>query len=81
MSGSHYAIAPDGDDYTYDLRTVTEREADELTALRLEVAALADALNYANGRADALERRVKALEDAASRHADALTVIQLREGL
>ena len=81
MSGSHYAIAPDGDDYTYDLRTVTEREADELTALRLEVAALADALNYANGRADALERRVNALEDAASRHADALTVIQLREGL
>ena len=65
----------------YDLRTVTEREADELAALRLEVAALTDALNYANGRADALERRVKALEEAASRHADALTVIQLREGL
>ena len=65
----------------YDLRTVTEREADELAALRLEVAALTDALNYANGRADALERRVKALEGAASRHADALTVIQLREGL
>ena len=65
----------------YDLRTVTEREADELAALRLEVAALTDALNYANGRADALERRVKALEEAASRHADALTVIQLRKGL
>ena len=64
-----------------DLRTGPEREADELAALRLEVAALTDALNYANGRADALERRVKALEDAASRHADALTVIQLREGL
>ena len=81
MSGSHYAIAPDGDDYTYDLRTPPEREADELAALRVEVARLADALNYANGRADALERRVKALEDAASRQADALTVIQLREGL
>ena len=53
----------------------------DIAAMRLEVARLADALNYANGRADALERRVKALEDAASRHADALTVIQLREGL
>ena len=79
MSGSHYA--PEPERTCYDLRTVPEREADELTTLRLEVAALAAALNYANGRADALERRVKALEDAASRHADALTVLQLREGL
>ena len=79
MSGSHYA--PEPERTCYDLRTVPEREADELTTLRLEVAALAAALNYANGRADALERRVNALEDAASRHADALTVIQLREGL
>ena len=75
------AAAPPAEATQYDLRTVTEREADELAALRLEVAALTDALNYANGRADALERRVKALEEAASRHADALTVIQLREGL
>ena len=86
MSGSHNGQPPAPDaryseSTCYDLRTVTEREADELTALRLEVAALADALNYANGRADSLERRVNALEDAASRHADALTVLQLREGL
>ena len=80
MSGSHYAPPPD-ESTRYDLRTLSEHEADELAALRLEVAALADALNYANGRADSLERRVNALEDAASRHADALTVIQLREGL
>ena len=80
--GSAARIEPPPAEATqYDLRTVTEREADELAALRLEVAALTDALNYANGRADALERHVKALEDAAGRHADALTVIQLREGL
>ena len=72
---------PPAETTQYDLRTLPERDADELAALRVEVARLADALNYANGRADSLERRVNALEDAASRHADALTVIQLREGL
>ena len=80
MSGSHYAIAPDGDDYTYDLRTVTEREADELTALRLEVAALADALNYAHRRIDEQARALAALRTAVVQHADALTVLNLRSG-
>ena len=81
MSGSHYAIAPDGDDYTYDLRTLPEREADELAALRVEVARLADALNYANGRIDEQGREIAVLQTAVARLADALTVIQLREGL
>ena len=87
MSGSHYAPPPAPDaryseSTCYDLTPPDAlHPLTDIAALRLEVAALADALNYANGRADALERRVKALEDAASRHADALTVIQLREGL
>ena len=81
MSGSHYATAPDGDDYTYDLRTLPERDADELAALRVEVARLAEAVNYETRARLELERIVKALEGVISHHADALTVIQLREGL
>ena len=81
MSGSHYATAPDGDDYTYDLRTLPERDADELAALRVEVARLAEAVNYETRARLELERIVKALEGVISHHADALTVLQLREGL
>ena len=80
MSGSHYAPPPD-ESTRYDLRTLSEHEADDLAALRLEVQQEREARQYANRRVADLERRVNALEDAASRHADALTVIQLREGL
>ena len=80
MSGSHNASAPDGDDYTYDLRTLPERDADELAALRVEVARLADALNYANGRIDEQGREIAVLQTAVVQHADALTVLNLRSG-
>ena len=80
MSGSHYASAPDGDDYTYDLRTLPERDADELAALRVEVARLADALNYAHRRIDEQARALAALRTAVVQHADALTVLNLRSG-
>lgn len=53
----------------------------DIAALRLEVAALADALNYANGRIDEQGREIAVLQTAVARLADALTVIQLREGL
>ena len=96
MSGSHQKpltlpphLAADGwqlhqpyDETTqYDLRTAPQHEADELAALRVEVARLADALNYETRARLELERIVKALEGVISHHADALTVIQLREGL
>lgn len=91
MSGSHYApdptptrvcigspdhvlsgAAPEATDY--DLRTVGEREADALAQMELRLDNALDALAYAVKRIDALERTVAA-------HADALTVINLREGL
>ena len=53
----------------------------DIAALRLEVAALADALNYANGRIDEQGREIAVLQTAVARLADALTVLQLREGL
>ena len=85
MSGSHNGQPPAPDaryseSTCYDLRTVTEREADELTALRLEVAALADALNYAHRRIDEQARALAALRTAVVQHADALTVLNLRSG-
>ena len=53
----------------------------DIAALRLEVARLADALNYANGRIDEQGREIAVLQTAVARLADALTVLQLREGL
>lgn len=64
--------APEATDY--DLRTVGEREADALAQMELRLDNALDALAYAVKRIDALERTVAA-------HADALTVINLREGL
>ena len=77
------AAAPPAEATQYDLTPPDAlHPLTDIAAMRLEVARLADALNYANGRADALERRVKALEDAASAaHADLLQVYRLREGL
>ena len=80
MSGSHYAPAPDGDDYTYDLRTLPdctawpEQAKAQLAALRVEVERLALRVNR-------LEEIVAAQRAAIERLADALTVIQLRAGL
>lgn len=41
MSGSHYAPAPESTQY--DLRTVGQREADELAALRMRLDNAVDA--------------------------------------
>ena len=62
MSGSHNAPPPHvtddyGDERTcYDLRTVQQREADDIAALRLEYESLRDALAYTNKRLDAIEK-------------------------
>ena len=79
MSGSHTGPAPES--ACYDLRTATEHEADELAVLRVELARLADALNYANGRIDEQARELAVLRTTVAGHADRLTVIQLRAGL
>ena len=89
MSGSHYDAAPEYGAYfsdaptcpAPDLRTMAEREADELAALRVEVARLADALNYAHRRIDEQARGLAALRTAVVQHADALTVLNLRGGV
>ena len=87
MSGSHYAPPPAPDaryseSTCYDLTPPDAlHPLTDIAALRLEVAALADALNYANGRIDEQGREIAVLQTAVARLAAALTVIQLREGL
>ena len=93
MSGSHYASAPDGDDYTYDLRTLPdctawpEQAKAQLAALRVEVERLAlrvdnavDAVKVTALRVNRLEEIVAAQRAAIERLADALTVLNLRSG-
>ena len=65
----------------YDLRTVTEREADELAALGMRLDNAVDAVNVTALRVSRLEELVAVQRAAIERLADALTVIQLREGL
>ena len=86
MSGSHYAPPP-APDARYSESTcygLTPPDAlhplTDIAALRLEVAALADALNYANGRIDEQGREIAVLQTAVVQHADALTVLNLRSG-
>ena len=94
MSGSHYATAPDGDDYTYDLRTLPdctawpEQAKAQLAVLHLDAQRLAlrvdnavDAVEVTALRVNRLEELVAVQRAAIERLADALTVIQLREGL
>ena len=65
----------------YDLRTVTEREADELAGLGMRLDNAVDAVNVTALRVSRLEELVAVQRAAIERLADALTVIQLREGL
>ena len=62
----------------YDTRTITEREADELAALRLELTQARDAIEYLTIRTDAQESKIAALLAAVERHADALQSLVLR---
>lgn len=77
MSGSHHAPEP-ARDSRYDLRTADQCEADALAQLALRVDNLVDALEVAARRIDRLEALVAAQRAAIERHADALTVINLR---
>ena len=82
MSGSHYAPEPPGkprpDETTcYDLTTPDERDAQ--LALRVDNAV--DAVEVTALRVNRLEELVAVQRAAIERLADALTVIQLREGL
>lgn len=52
MSGSHYA--PEPDSTQYDLRTATEHENADVTALRQMCDRLQEALNYLSKRVDDL---------------------------
>ena len=70
-----------GERTQYDLRTVTEREADELAALGMRLDNAVDAVNVTALRVSRLEELVAVQRAAIERLADALTVIQLREGL
>ena len=79
MSGSHTGPAPEST--CYDLRTATEHEADELAALRMRLDNAVDALEVTALRVSRLEELVAVQREAIERQADALTVIQLREGL
>ena len=87
MSGSHYAPPPAPDaryseSTCYDLTPPDAlHPLTDIAALRLEVAALADALNYPNGRIDEQARELAVLRTTVAGHADRLTVIQLRAGL
>ena len=65
----------------YDLRTVTEREADELAGLGMRLDNAVAAVNVTALRVSRLEELVAVQRAAIERLADALTVIQLREGL
>ena len=65
----------------YDLRTATEREADELAALGMRLDNAVDAVNVTALRVSRLEELVAVQREAIERQADALTVIQLRAGL
>lgn len=86
MSGSHYAPPPAPDaryseSTCYDLTPPDAlHPLTDIAALRLEVAALADALNYAHRRIDEQARALAALRTAVVQHADALTVLNLRSG-
>ena len=80
--GSAARIEPPPAEATqYDLRTVTEREADELAGLGMRLDNAVDAVNVTALRVSRLEELVAVQRAAIERLADALTVIQLREGL
>ena len=75
------AAAPPAESTCYDLRTATEREADELAALGMRLDNAVDAVNVTALRVSRLEELVAVQRAAIERLADALRVIQLREGL
>ena len=71
-----------GDERTqYDLRTVTEREADADAQLALRIDNLLDAHEHLAQRVSALERENKALREAVSVHADLLQHYRLKAGI
>ena len=65
----------------YDLRTVTEREADRLAQLELRMDNLLDAHEHLAQRVYALEAANKALREAVERHADLLQHYRLKAGI
>ena len=70
-----------GERTQYDLRTVTEREADADAQLALRIDNLLDAHEHLAQRVSALERENKALREAVSVHADLLQHYRLKAGI
>ena len=65
----------------YDLRTVSEREADALAQLGLRLDNLVDVAERLAQRIARLEAENKALREAVSRHADLLQHYRLTAGI
>ena len=80
MSGSHYAPPPD-ERTQYDLRTVTEREADALAQLELRLDNLLDVVERQAQRIARLEAKNAALCEAVTLHADLLQHYRLAAGI
>ena len=80
MSGSHYA--PEPERTCYDLRTIPEREAEDVTAqLELRLDNIIDVVERQARRLRALEVENKALREAVERHADLLQHYRLMAGI
>ena len=74
-------LSAGGESTHYDLRTVTEREADADAQLALRIDNLLDAHEHLAQRVSALERENKALREAVTLHADLLQHYRLTAGI
>jgi hypothetical protein len=66
---------------TYDTRTLTQQERDDVAALRVCCDRLAEALDYQTRRADAMAAELAAHRATLQRLADWAQVVELQRGV
>ena len=78
MNDARHDPAADAEHTRHDLRTLPERERNELDSLRQLCGQQADALDYLTRRVDALEAATATLRGTVGAHDETLQVITLR---